>query len=498
MADSLRLLLERMDKEEHRYVHKALSEGSRSTQLLAIYRSAKEGKGRLEIADDLNIPKGQVSVIRNRLFTRIGDLLIDYHRNKNVRLEFGKRKLRAEIWKMKGMYREAGKEFQKLYIEYGKREFYNEALECLGHLRDLAAENNYSDVNEEDLRRWKDEQKKLSQRQSFYFELEINASLVFQRYYAKGEAPLHAPEVDIFLASLPDPEPDALAAFVYHNTRGFLFGYHQRLEHSFEEQKKALEALYRLPDVFQLRWENLVSAYNNMIITLTEMREFKKAESYLNELEKIPERRKRIPYTDMIYWLEHDLAIEFFYLMKSGAFDRLRHLRKDLEQALEKYDFNDWYSAYFRYSASYASLLAGEPDESMKWLLQLLRTPRKEVPDDIWHFANILLIILHIELKNYEIALVLLDKFKRHRDKAKYSSSEQVFLHFLMDYCKLPGGAQRNELAKNYLKSLKETLSKSETEKNVLNYIDMDIYLEAKARKQSFSEVYREKVRRNG
>ena len=497
MSLSLSTLLSRLSKEEQRYITIALQQYKGASRLLSCYRLLKKGAGRREIIASLGINERDLSVLCSKLYVRILNILADFSRNGNTFLQLMRLRERIEVLISKGLLREAEKQTEKLLRKAASHEFFLLELEALRIKRLLMAQQNYAGYEKRQLTELMEEMEKQSRSFLELSKWQSASSLLFMQFYSEGHLDEASPEYRAFLKYRRKEGASFSEEFVAHNTRGFLFGLRGEAERSISEQKMAIEALMQLPAIDHERWYHLVSAFNNICVALCNEGDFHRAKEYLEKLRQLPGKRKGLSYRELIFWWQHVLALDFYLMMERAEFKNLDHLLDALRAALKQYDFSQWYRAYFYYSAAYASLLAGRNDDALHWVLLLLQYPQREIPEEIYRFGLLLQGLVHFESGNFEIAAVLLENHRRKLGKMKNTYRlESLFTRFLLRAART-GDNERKAAASACLAEVGKWLKEDDAERHVLDYLDIDIYLEAQVSGEPFYRFYQKKKRSN-
>jgi|GEM_PF-2960230 len=493
MSSSLSLLLSRLSKEEHRYIAIALQRYKGDSQLYRCYRLLKKGAGRMEILQSLEMKEHDFTVLCSKLKVRILDILADFSSSQNTFLRLIQMRRRVEVLIAKGLLREAEKQTEKLRVKAATLEIFWFEVEALHLKRLLMAQRNYSEISREELLKMKSKLKKKTSAFQQLSEFQFDSSLLFMQFYRDGHLNETSDTYQSFLRESAGHCESSLARYVWHNTRGFLYGRKDEAQRSIFEQKMAIEALMQLPIIDNERWYYLISAINNICIALCNAGDFHSAKDYREKLRQLPGKRKRLSYRESIFWWQHILALDFYMMLEGADFKRLDQLLTNLHLALKQHDFSKWYRAYFYYSAAYALFIVGRFDDALQWILLLLQNPHKEIPEEIYRFFLLLHALIHFESGNFEIASVLLENHKRKLRKTKnIYRLESLFTRFLLRAVRANGHKLR-EMAVACLCESRKLLNENAQERKVLDYLNMDIYLEALASAASFYRIYQEK-----
>lgn len=192
---------------------------------------------------------------------------------------------------------------------------------------------------------------------------------------------------------------------------------------------------------------------------------------------------------------KHYNTLTFRMCIESGAFKEgdnalkkhLKEIKKYPEQSQERGSF------YFQYF--YIHFGNSNYDEALNYLNLWLNLPRSIERKDLQSLARMLNLIIHYEMKNYELVFYLIKSTKRYlRSRNRAFEFEKSLLQFFQKAIK----PQNKKTLLEALKKLKLTLtevSEKPSEKVMLQYFDFMSWIDSKIENRPFSKVVADRYR---
>lgn len=143
----------------------------------------------------------------------------------------------------------------------------------------------------------------------------------------------------------------------------------------------------------------------------------------------------------------------------------------------------------FLFNAAYTLFGSGEYKAALRLLNDILNDNEQKLRQDLYSFARILNLLIHFELENYEFleyssnaAIRYLNKIKRDYD------IETVFVKQMRKLARTATRLESIPIYEETLEQIRELL-KDENERVILDYIDIESWLESKITDKSFVEL---------
>ncbi len=185
----------------------------------------------------------------------------------------------------------------------------------------------------------------------------------------------------------------------------------------------------------------------------------------------------------------------------------LHNLQGDFNKALEVYESrkNEKTKIFeksskeqqikFLFNAAYTLFGVGEYKKALKVLNDILNDNEQKLRQDLYSFARILNLLIHFELENYEFLEYSSNSAIRYLNKIK--RDYEIETVFAKQMRKLARTATKLESISIYKETLEQvqTLLKDDNERVILDYIDIQCWLQSKIAEDSFVELVKAKVK---
>jgi len=215
-----------------------------------------------------------------------------------------------------------------------------------------------------------------------------------------------------------------------------------------------------------------------MLLVSTYLNRTGKNEIYFSDLKKHSSNSE----TDIITKFAVEAAIKLVVMQKDpfaeGTLIQIKEITNNLVLFNGKMDSN--YEILILSSITKLYLLRDDFEEALKYINIILNHPNLSVREDIHWYLRILNLIVHYELKNFELLEYLLKStYKYLYKRKKLFKVEYLFMGFIR---KLPHVHGNSELANNLvvLRNQINELKDDPLEKNALSFFDINIWIDKK------------------
>lgn len=223
-------------------------------------------------------------------------------------------------------------------------------------------------------------------------------------------------------------------------------------------------------------------------------------EKYLETLHKfraIPSNTKR--HHRRVKSLVECLAYstEFVRMITVGEFDKAATIIPDFEKFLHEYQdlIEPAFVMNSYYKFAYVHIGLDDHSQALDYLNKVLNEFDEKLRPDVYRYAKILSLIVHLELGNYTLLPYIAHSVQNHfKSRQKLFETEKVLISFMK---KVKPNAPKSENWVTKLPQLRERFEgifQDENEKNALQYFDFMTWLESRIEERSFMEVKQEKV----
>ncbi|MFN3343212.1 MAG: hypothetical protein ACK40M_10975 [Flavobacteriales bacterium] len=222
---------------------------------------------------------------------------------------------------------------------------------------------------------------------------------------------------------------------------------------------------------------NNIEAANNLIKVLVDLKEEDGFDSLEMEVK--------------IFTSTH--IAQLMLLNKTGDFRKAIELSKDVNTAMDKYGerINKEQRLLFTYTISYAYFGAGDYKEALQWINDVLNMNEQTLRRDVFNFARVFNLLIHLELGNYDLLEYTVKSTVRYLNKKeKDYQSETVFIKHLRKLIRSNSDMERKEIYEEMYQEFSELLN-NPIEQVILEYVDILSWLESKRKNISFAEAVR-------
>lgn len=149
----------------------------------------------------------------------------------------------------------------------------------------------------------------------------------------------------------------------------------------------------------------------------------------------------------------------------------------------------------FLFNAAYTLFGVGEYKKALKVLNEILNDNEQKLRQDLYSFARILNLLIHFELENYEFLEYSSNSAIRYLSKIK--RDYEIETVFVKQMRKLARTATKLESVTIFKETLSEVqkLLKDDNERVILDYIDIQCWIQSKIVEDSFVDLVRSHVK---
>lgn len=503
VTDDLFQLIKSLDQSEKRYfkvfatMHIKESDDNKYVMLFdAIDKQENydESKIRKEFKNEKFL--NQLHVAKNYLYNNILKSLRLYHSEKSRLNELMDLLRDVQILYDKSLYKQCRKHLDKAKKIAYAYEKHAQILAVLDWEKTLARTKAYSDFNEEELLNYYSEHNEATENLSNineYWKLTMMSFFLKKKQgniRDKNELQKFNTLINHPLLESEKKAKTFLSKTFYFNIKGLYY-------HTNKDYKNLLIYCSKLIDLLEanpllMNQENYITALNNLLLVQIELGKFKEAISTIKKIRSI--ETKSISLQTRIFVTSYDTELNLY--LKSGDFEKGIKLVDEIETGMKKLKekINKESVVLFSYNIAYLFFGAGDYDNSLKWLNRIINDKQLDIRDDIQCFARIINILVHYELKNFDLIEYIVKSTKR------YLSGKNKLLKFelliLSNIKKLINSKTESDKIFIYkqLKNELSLLSAEVSEINAFDYFDFVSWLESKIQNKNFQAIIKSKL----
>src|SRR6185436_13959667 len=443
------------------------------------------------------------AIAKGRLYETILLSLDAYHADSSVDVEVRKLLHFAEILFKKSLYDESHKMLAKAKRIATQHEKHPLLLDILKWEKKLVESKAYFDKSFEDMAKMLEEDHLVLEKITNYCEFWYTKSRLFILLNRQGRVRDHAELAsfkNIIDSILLKGEDKALSYetryLYYHIYSAYYFGTGD-YKSSYNNIKKHLKIVEDNSVFFKEESNKYFATLSNMVYLCIQLRKFKEMQVYLNKLKSIPQNFAEEMTEDLeIKLFSTSLSAELTLFIQTGMFEKGLQLIPDIETGIKKYagKLNKVRVAYFYFNIAVLYFANGNYSKALYWNNCLLNDTSLDENQDIYCFAKIFNLIIHLEMGNNELIPYTFKSTLRYLDKRKrIYRFETVFFNFINKFQK----AKKNddmEIAYTALHNDLKMLFKDTFEKKVFEYFDFVSWAESKIHNSSFAEEVKKKL----
>lgn len=281
------------------------------------------------------------------------------------------------------------------------------------------------------------------------------------------------------------------ASSMCYYIKGLCAATNRNYEDSYQFFNRTKDILDNNPLIKEDLGQRYILTLSHLLRCYIDNKQFKEAENLIQEIRGL-ETKKGFNSTDLflrIFTVSYNG--EFTLCHALGDFDKSNKLAEDVRLTLKEHDdkISKEQSILFSYNQAYAYFGAGDYKKALTKLNEVLNDNEQKLRQDIYSFARIFNLIIHLELENFDFLEYVIKSTNRYLSKHERDYEiENVVIKHLRKLAKTMNANQRNEV---YLKMKPEVdeLMKDQQERVILDYFHLPAWIDSKLNKTSFSEA---------
>ncbi len=286
------------------------------------------------------------------------------------------------------------------------------------------------------------------------------------------------------------------AASMCYYIKGLCAAVNRDYEDSFTFFNRTREILDRNQKIKIDSAQRYVLTLSHLTRSYIENKEWTKATGLIKELRDL-ENEKGFNSTDISLKIQTNaLMLEFKMLHLHGEFAKSVALIDQLDKLYEKFDdkINKEQIILFNFNKAYAYFGVGQYKLALNYLNEILNDNEQNLRQDIYSYARLFNLIIHFELENYDFIEYLIKSTSRYLNKVDRTS--EIELACIKKIRKM---AKVNTWGEQlvYIEQLNEQVEASlkvHNERVILEYFDIESWVQSKINKISFAKVVQSKV----
>jgi hypothetical protein len=420
------------------------------------------------------------SISKNRLYAAILKSLDSFHSNSSAEAQLHRQLHWVEILYRKSLYDQGLKQLHSAKKLAEKHEKFAILVEIAKWEKLLIERDNYESLDADGIQDLLRQDEELRDQMSAYNELWNIKSHIFLMLYTQGkvrsqeELTRYIKLMDGMVGEIKGTKASSENLYmVNHIYSAYHFGLGEYQE-SYPYLLKNLKLIESKPHLFDEEPNIYLSVLTNAIYVGMRLNKWDESQKYLDKLRKLPQKLQG--------QVSEDLEIRMFTIIKSteltlytqsGLFEEGLKIIPEIEEGLYKYEdhISSVRKAHFFFNIAVIYFGLEKYHEALKWINQLLNNVEIDKSRDIHCMAQILNMVIHLELGNKSLLPFALRSTQRFLEtRKKVYRFETIMLQFINEMLKKrekPG----IELYQDLVEKLTELKSDS-FERRVYEYFD--------------------------
>lgn len=502
VKDDLFQLIKSLDQTEKRYF-KVFStmhiKGSDSNKYASLFDAidSQDAYDEREIRKKFQNERflNQLHVAKNYLYNIILKSLRLYHSEKSKLNELMDILRDVQILYDKSLYKQCRKLLErakKIALTYEK---YSQLLAVLDWEKTLARTSSYADTNEKELLGFYDEINETLGKISNineYWKLTMKS---FRLMKKKGEI-RNKTELKQFNEIIKNPlllSEDKANTFIsktfYFNIKGLYYLTNKDFKNLHTHCVRLVALLEENP--LLMKEENYIASLYNLLLVQIELKKYDEALVTIKKLRSI--ETKSDSMQARIFVTSYDTELNLY--LRTGEFEKGLKLVKEIESGLKRFKekINKESEALFAFNIAYVHFGLGNYNDSLKLLNDIINDKELNIREDLQCFARILDLLVHYELKNFDLIEYKMKSTRRYlSNKDKLNKFELIILNYMRKLLNAKSDDDRNFIFREWKKELTQ-ISGDILEIKAFEYFDFLSWLESKLKKKSFWEIVKQR-----
>ncbi|HEY0030447.1 MAG TPA: hypothetical protein VGC65_06795 [Bacteroidia bacterium] len=441
------------------------------------------------------------SITKARLYDTVLDSLTAFHSKSSIDAQLKRDLHCAEILYKKTLYEQCAKMLVSTKKVAKRYERHSSLLEISLWEKKLIETENYSGKKDGDILQLLEEDKLINEKIGNFNEYWNIKSRFFTILNKQGKV-RNAEELlrfkKIIDNTLLKGEHKALSTetryLFYHIYSAYYFGIGE-YEKSYDNLVKNVQLIELNPDIFKEEPNIYFSVLTNEIYVGSQLKKYNEVFASLKKMRSTVLLFENGKNEDLeIKLFSSATSIELSIYLQTGEFEKGLELAPKIEEKLAKYPgkFTKLRESYFYFNMAAIHFGAEKYSLALKWINKLLNSPNFEESENIYCFAQIMNLIIHIELKHDDFVPHAFKNVYRYlSSRNKVYKFETVFMDFIGKILKTTKREEQNKYYKELKKAL-EGLKTDSFERAAFEYFDFISWAESKVQRVPFRVIVEE------
>lgn len=434
------------------------------------------------------------SITKARLYDNILKSLDTFYASSSHDAQIFRAIHSADILYNKGLYKQSERilnSAEKQAIKHGN---YHLLLEIKEKQKRLIENDMYRDIKADQITKMYEEELDIIKNIETYHQLWHVKSLLFQEINFNGKIRDEEGKEKLkeLLAQINELNVDKArlkSKYLYHHIHSAYYFSVNQLDKSYEHLKENIRLIEADKTFIKDQPNIYFSLLTNITYVATKLRDYEAARDFLSKLKDVSPKGSGQANMDLdIKYFSSTTSLELFLLIEQANFEKAEKMIPQIEEAYRLYgdNINSLRKAYIDFKLGVVYLSIGKYNEALHWINQILNENKIDQKQDIYCFAQLLNLLIHLELNNDRFLPYALNSTKRYlKNRNRIYRFEELFLKLIGQMSKADNIFDLQEKLEPVEKELAE-LKKDPKEEVVFEYFDFHIWIQAKIKQESF------------
>jgi hypothetical protein len=286
------------------------------------------------------------------------------------------------------------------------------------------------------------------------------------------------------------------AATICYYTQGFCHLANAEYDNAYRKFMRVKEILDDNPKVKSDLSKRYTRTLSNILTCLIDKKDYHGASEMIQTMRSIPSSDAAFNSTDILVNIFKTTSIaELQVCLFTGNTQQGLKVIQSIMKGLETYEgklHKEQQLKFFHYIA-YVYFVAGEFNQSLFWINKVLNDKENTLRQDIYSYARLFNLVLHYELKNYDLLEYITKAtqrylHKRHRDY----ELEKVVLDYMKKLIRTNNVIDKKSVFSDFREELADLIQRPE-DMIVFKYFDFRIWITSKIQNSTFAETIKNK-----
>ena len=439
------------------------------------------------------------SISKNRLYNALLKSLDSFHSNSSIEAQLQRQLHSIEILYHKSLYDQSLKLLQSARKVAEKHEKLTILVEMDRWEKRIHEKDNYENLgNDTQLNDMLESDRDLVAKLAAYNELWYVKSMIFSELYRKGKVrsadePLRMKSmIDQLSASIEEKHMTTENRYMLNHTHSAYHFSTGEYALCYPYLLENLKLIDKRPHLFREEPNIYISVLTNAIYVGMRLGKWNEALKNVEKLRELPSKLELQKNDDLeLRLFALSKSTELTLYAQSGEFEKGIELIPSIEDGLEKFSeqLSSVRKAHFYFNIAVIHFGMEHYHEALKWINQLLNNVEIDKTRDIHCMAQILNLVIHLELGNKSLLPYALRSTQRFLEtRSRVYRFEQVMLNFINETLKKRQDKPVNDLIESLVSDL-EDLRNEPFERTVFEYFDFLAWARSKTTGRKYRDL---------